>query len=174
MKNGFEQGDTVIYGSHGLCTLCEIVERDFGGDMRKYYVLRPSYSGSSVFYVPVDSEALTAKMRRAKSAEQIRAVVASLFGKEDEWIEDDRERQTHLRRVLDGGDTDLLVGAIKSLHHQRLALVETGKKLRAADDRLMKDIEKLLLDEFSTVFEMEREDLLPFLFGNTELAERLE
>ena len=34
------------------------------------------------------------------------------------------------------------------------------------------DIEKLLLDEFSIVFEMEREDLLPFLLGDTELAER--
>lgn len=172
MKNRFEQGDTVIYGSHGLCTLCEITERAFGGDVRKYYVLRPSYSGSSVFYVPTDSEALTAKMRRVKSAAQLRGVVASLCGKEDEWIEDDRARQTHLRQVLDGGDTDSLVGAVKSLHHRRLALVEAGKKLRAADDRLMKDIEKLLLDEFLIVFEMEREDLLPFLLGDTELAER--
>lgn len=172
MKNGFEQGDTVIYGSHGLCTLCEIAERDFGGDARKYYVLRPSYSGSSVFYVPIDSESLTAKMRRVKSAAQLRRVVAALFGREDEWIEDDRVRQTHLRQVLDGGDTDSLVGAVKSLYHRRLALVEDGKKLRAADDRLMKDIEKLLLEEFSTAFEMGQEDLLPFLLGDTELAER--
>ncbi len=171
MKSRFEQGDTVIYGSHGLCTLCEITERDFGGEARKYYVLRPAYSGSSVFYVPVDSEALTAKMHRAKSAAQLRGLVAAHCDKEDEWIEDDRARQTHLRQILDGGDTDSLVDAIKSLHHRRLALGETGKKLRAADDRMLKDIEKLLLDEFSIAFEMERDDLIPFLFGDMELPE---
>ena len=44
--------------------------------------------------------------------------------------------------------------------------------LRAADDRLLRDIEKLLLDELSLSFVLEREDLFPLLSGKAELCER--
>ena len=112
MNGKFELNDTVIYGSHGLCTLCEIAEKDFGGDKREYYVLRPAYSGSSVFYVPIDSVALTAKMRRVKPAAELRALLGTA-GEEDVWIEDDRARQNHLRQVLDGGDTEALLATLR-------------------------------------------------------------
>ena len=106
MNGKFELNDAVIYGSHGLCTLCEIAEKDFGGDTREYYVLRPAYSGSSVFYVPIDSETLTAKMRRVKPAAELRELLGAV-DEEDVWIEDDRARQNHLRQVLEGGEQGL-------------------------------------------------------------------
>lgn len=171
MNEKFELNDTVIYGSHGLCTLCEIAEKDFGGDTREYYVLRPAYSGSSVFYVPIDSVALTAKMRRVKPAAELRALLG-MAGEEDAWIEDDRARQNHLRQVLDGGDTEALLATLRSLYRRRMSLSGAGRKLRAADDRLLRDIEKLLLDEFSISFVLQREDLLPLLSGEAELCER--
>lgn len=171
MNGKFKLNDAVIYGSHGLCTLCEIAERDFGGAMRSYYVLRPAYSGSSVFYVPVDSETLTAKMRRVKSAAEIRALLGA-SADEDAWIEDDRARQNHLRQVLDGGDTGALLATLRALYRRRTALVSAGRKLRAADDRLLRDMEKLLLDEFSLSFTLAREDLPTLLFGEAELCER--
>ena len=122
MNGKFELNDAVIYGSHGLCTLCEIAEKDFGGAARAYYVLRPAYSGSSVFYVPVDSEVLTAKMRRVKSAAELRALLGAAED-EDAWIEDDRARQNHLRQVLDGGDTKALLATLRSLYRRRVSLV---------------------------------------------------
>ena len=170
MNGKFELNDAVIYGSHGLCTLCEIAEKDFGGAARAYYVLRPAYSGSSVFYVPVDSEVLTAKMRRVKSAAELRALLGAAED-EDAWIEDDRARQNHLRQVLDGGDTKALLATLRSLYRRRVSLVGAGRKLRAADDRLLRDIEKLLLDELSLSFVLEREDLFPLLPGKAELCE---
>lgn len=171
MNGKFELNDAVIYGSHGLCTLCEIAEKDFGGDTREYYVLRPAYSGSSVFYVPIDSETLTAKMRRVKPAAELRELLGAV-DEEDAWIEDDRARQNHLRQVLEGGDTEALLATLRSLYRRRASLVGAGRKLRAADDRLLRDIEKLLLDELSLSFVLEREDLFPLLSGKAELCER--
>ena len=163
MKDLFKPNDTIMYGSHGACTLVEITEKDFGGEVKSYYVLRPAFSGSSVFYVPIDSEALTAKMRGLKSAGEIETVVAS--SSPSEWIIDDRTRQNGLKKIIDGGTTDVLVSTYKMLFSQQAKLVEGGKKLRAADERYMRDIEKLLIEEFSFAFCIARDSLVSFVIN---------
>lgn len=172
MKNRFKPNDMIMYGGHGVCTLVEITEKDFGGEAKSYYVLRPAYSGSSVFYVPIDSETLTAKLRPIKSAEEIRRVVHEC-GPAD-WIAEDRPRQNYLKQVVDGGGTEQLVSTYKLLCIRQKELTDIGKKLRAADDRYMRDVEKLLLEEFSSAFDIQKEDLVPFLFEELELAEKAE
>ena len=170
MKDRFEPSDMVMYGGHGICTLVEITEKEFGDAIKCYYVLRPAYSGSSVFYVPIDSETLTAKMHPVKKAEELRAVVreCGIAG----WIEEDRPRQNHLKQLVDNGGTEELVAMYKRLYIRQKELTEIGKKLRAADDRYMHDMEKLLLEEFSASFELQKEDLVPFLFSELELIEK--
>lgn len=172
MKNRFEPNDMVMYGGHGICTLVEITEKEFGGEAKSYYVLRPAYSGSSVFYVPIDSETLTAKMRLVKNAAEIRCVIRE-SGIAD-WIEEDRARQNHLKQIVDGGGTEQLVSTYKRLYTRQKELSDIGKKLRAADDRYMRDVEKLLLEEFSFAFEIEKEALVPFLFAEIEPAEKVQ
>lgn len=167
MKNRFEPKDTVMYGGHGACTLLEITEKDFGGDIKQYYVLRPAYSGSSVFYVPIDSESLTARMRALKSAAELTAIMQATAPAE--WVEADRPRQNQFKAVVDGGGTEDLVAALKLLCGRQKELAEDGRKLRAADDRYMKDIEKLLHEELSFVFEVKKDEVVPFMFGEIEL-----
>lgn len=161
MKDLFKPNDTVMYGGHGACTLAEITEKDFGGEVKKYYVLRPAFSGSSVFFVPVDSEPLTSKMRIVKTAGDIKDVVSNCGIAE--WITDDRTRQNGLKLVVDGGGTDLLISHYKMLVSKQNELASEGKKLRAADDRYMKDIEKLLIEEMSFSFTVTKESLLSFV-----------
>ncbi len=172
MDKKFGLNDTVMYGGHGVCTLVEIAEKDFGGESRAYYVLHPSYSGSSTFYVPIDSETLIAKMRHIKSADEIRTLVRQCRESTVEWIDDDRMRQNRLKQVVDGGGTEHLMRAMKALLMQQERLAKAGKKLRAADDRFLKDVEKLLFEELTLVFDMEKEDMLPFLLGQYEPSER--
>ncbi len=170
MNKRFKPNDTVMYGCHGACTLVEIAKKDFGGDAKDYYVLRPAFSGSSVFYVPTDSEALTAKMRPIKNAEEIKNVISNVTVWE--WINEDRARQNQLKQTIDGGSTELLISVYKALYEKQKSLSEIGKKLRAADDRYMKEIEALLLEEFSFSFELQKEDLVPFLYADIILIEK--
>lgn len=170
MEKRFKPNDTVMYGGHGACTLVEITEKDFGGDTKSYYVLRPAFSGSSVFYVPLDSEALTAKMRPIKSAEEISRLLP--ICNEWQWVDDDRTRQNSLKSVVDGGGTELLISAYKQLFDRQKAFSAEGKKLRAADDRYMKEIEKLLLEEFSYSFEIQKDEIAPFIFSEITLTEK--
>ena len=159
-----------MYGGHGACTLVEITQKDFGGDVKDYYVLRPAFSGSSVFYVPVDSKPLTAKMRSLKNASQLSKLIAECTSLA--WKEEDRARQTELKAIVDGGGTEDLVCAYKLLYSKQKEYYTEGRKLRAADDRVMKDIEKLLIEELSFAFEVTKEALAPFLFGEAELVEK--
>ena len=167
MKNRFEPKDTVMYGGHGACTLLEITEKDFGGDVKQYYVLRPAYSGSSVFYVPLDSEPLTAKMRAIKSAAELTAILQSTAPAA--WVEADRPRQNQLKAVVDGGGTEDLVASLRLLFERQKELAEDGRKLRAADERSMRDIEKLLHEELSFVFEVKKDEVIPFMLGEITL-----
>ncbi|MBQ4151179.1 MAG: hypothetical protein IJC81_05190 [Clostridia bacterium] len=166
MKNRFKPNDTVMYGGHGACTMVEIAEKDFGGDLKDYYVLRPAFSGSSVFYVPIDSEPLTAKMRRIKNADEILKLITEIGVWE--WIDDDRSRQNQLKQIVDGSSTETLLAVFKTMYERQAEFAESGKKLRAADDRYMKDIENLLLEEFSFSFEIQKEELIPFI--NSEIT----
>ncbi|MBR2714935.1 MAG: CarD family transcriptional regulator, partial [Ruminococcus sp.] len=59
----FAVGDTVIYGSVGVCKISDITENKLTGVVRKYYVLKQIDSYESVIYVPVDNEKLTSRMR---------------------------------------------------------------------------------------------------------------
>lgn len=170
MSKQFKPNDIVMYSCHGACTLVEITEKDFGGITKDYYVLHPAFSGSSVFYVPTDSEPLTSKMRAVKNAAEIKDLVkkASVW----EWIEEDRPRQNQLKQAIDGGSTELLISVYKALHEKQKALSECGRKLRAADDRYMKDIEALLVEEFSFSFEIQKDNLAPFVFSGIELIQK--
>lgn len=170
MKNRFQPNDTVMYGGHGACTLVEITKKDFGGDVKDYYVLRPAFSGSSIFYVPVDSDTLTAKMRSLKSASQLNKLISECTMLL--WKEEDRARQNELKSIVDGGGTEELVCAYKLLYTKQKEYFAEGRKLRAADDRVMKDIEKLLIEELSFAFEVSKEELAPFLFGEAELVKK--
>lgn len=166
MKNRFKPNDTVMYGGHGACTLIEITQKDFGDVTKDYYVLRPVFFGTSIFYVPVDSETLTAKIQLVKSADDILFLIKSC--EPAEWISEDRARQNHLKSLIDGGGTDKFISAYKMLILKQQEQSDIGKKLRAADERTMRDIEKLLLEELSFSFEIDKENLMPFILGEFE------
>ncbi len=170
MKFRFEPNDTVMYGGQGACTLVEVAEKDFGGEAKCYYVLRSVFSGGSVFYVPVDSETLTAKMRLLKSAEDILKIIKGNVP--SEWIEEDRARQNYLKQVVDCGGTETLVATMKQLLAKQKEFSEIGKKLRAADERSLYEIERLLMEELSFVFEVSKDDVEPFVLGEKMLNKK--
>ena len=49
-----EPGQTVLYGTEGICTIEAIETLRIGGKRSKYYVLRPVYRTRATIYVPTD------------------------------------------------------------------------------------------------------------------------
>lgn len=155
--------DAVLYGLEGICWFAGISEKEINGKRNKYYVLRPVYNDKSTIFVPVDNEKLIAKIRRVLSVDEIHALIKAIPNESTIWIEDDAVRREQYKKILARGDRTELVRLIKTLYLRQQSLKEKGRKMPVADERFIKDAEKLLHDEFAHVLNIDREQILPLI-----------
>lgn len=147
----FQVNDKVLYGSNGVCELVDIDERDCGGRMVEYYILKPIYAANSTVFVPINNEKLTSKMRHVLTKEQIDNMIHSIPEDNQEWITDERTRKEKFRDIVNRADTFELIQLIEALLEHQREVVERGKKLHIADERMLREAEKMICDEFAYV-----------------------
>ena len=155
--------DTVLYGAMGVCRVDSIEKMKFGREKKEYYILTAVNNPDSTFYVPVDSTELVAKMKRILSVDEIFEVIAEVVKEADIWIDDDNERRIKFGEIVGKGDRKELMLLVRSLYNHKLTQESIGKKFHAADERCLKDAERLLHDEFSYVLNLTPEQIAPFI-----------
>ena len=168
----FQINDTVVYGAQGVCRIEEISKREMAGKAMDYYVLKPVYDSNSTLFVPVSNDKLTAKMRRVSSPEEIVALISSMPGENAEWIENENERKERYKEAIARGNRRELIQIIKSLYLHQQKLQEKGKRLHLADDRIFREAERMLYDEFALVLHIKREQVLPFILQQLGAEEK--
>lgn len=168
----YNVNDTVLYGVHGICRIAGISEKDLGGNRVEYYVLKPVYENQSTIFVPVHSQILTAKMRRVLSAGEIYALIKAIPDENTIWIENENTRRARYKEILSRGDRVELVRLIKTLHLHEQSQKGKGRKLHTADERLMKEAEKILYEEFAHVLHIKREEVLSFILEQIDAEEK--
>lgn len=168
----YQVNDAVLYGAQGVCRIVEIAEKDFGGTSREYYVLKPVFHESSTIFVPVTNEALTAKMKRILSVEEIHGLIHGMPEEASIWIENDAVRKEKYKELLMSGDRMALIRLIKTLHQHQEQLQARGKKLHAADERIFRDAERMLYEEFAHVLKIKKEQVVPFIIEEIELVKK--
>lgn len=164
----YNVGDTVIYGSEGVCRISDTTERKFKNRVLRYYVLQPIYKENSEIYVPADNADLVRKMKKVLSKEEIRSLIDSMSQEKCLWIENDDERKEAYREVLKKGDRQELIQLIKAVHNHKDKLKLKGKKLHLADERFYKSAQHMLYDEFAYVLEISPNQVLPYIVGEIE------
>lgn len=147
----FQIGERVRYGTEGVCTIKEIQELRINHQWGKYYVLQPVNREGATVFVPMDNEALVAKMRTLLTKEEIDGMLQRIMDEERTWIEDPTERKVELQRILQGGDRFEILRMICSLYENRKALQSRGRRLRSNDEQLLRDAERSINDEFAAV-----------------------
>ena len=168
----YQVGDTVLYGAEGVCLIDGIADKDFGGEKRAYYVLKPVHQDGATYYLPVGSQAANLKMRRVLSAPEIYELIRIMPDESEIWIEDENQRKLKYKEIIQSGDRLEIIKLIKTLYLHREELKEEGKKFHLCDERLMKDAAKLLYDEFAHVLNILPEEVQPFILEQVELDER--
>ena len=166
----YNVGTTVIYKNEGVCKITEITERRFRDKNIEYYVLKPVHKDDSEIYVPKNNKELLGKMRKILSKEEILELIKTMPDEESIWIADENERKEHYREILIRGDRTELVRLIKTLYLHKQNQKKTGKKLHIADEKFLKDAEHLLYDEFAFVFNISKDEVLPFITGELEIS----
>lgn len=164
----FHVNDTVIYGVEGVCRIIEITERTFRDKNICYYVLKPVYKENATIFVPTENEALTARMRPILSAEEINNIIQSMSKESDIWINDENERKLRYKAILTGGDCRELVRLIRTLYNHQQKQKAIGKKLHLADDRIFKEAERMLYDEFAASLNLRQDQVLPYIIKSIE------
>lgn len=159
---------TIIYGSQ-VCKVKDMCEMTVGKITRQYYVLSPVYDDKNVIYVPMDNEKLTEKIKEILSADEICELINSMPENEPCWIEDDKERTTEYKRILEAGNREEIIRIIKTLYEKRKELKENGKKLHSMDEIIFERAEKIIYDEFALVLNIKREDVVPFILKQVKI-----
>ena len=164
----FSIGDSIIYGSYGVCKIVGIQDMEVEQETSSYYVLEPVYENNLKFYLPVGNEVVKEKMHHTLTTEEIYALIKAMPDEGTIWIENDNERREQYKQILTGNDHSALVKLIKTLHQRQQELKENGKKLYISDERFLKDAEKVLYDEFAHVLEINQDEVLPLIFEQIE------
>lgn len=168
----FQKNDTVVYGSHGVCTILDVSEQKFGDKTAEYYVLKPVSNEKSTIFIPVDSALLSGRMRRVMSSGEIYSLLEALPKEPSNWVENNDQRKDFYKKTLSEGDRMELIKLIRSLYLHQEKQVQKGKKLYAADDQALKEAEKMLYDEFAYVLRIKHEEVLPFILGQLNVPEK--
>lgn len=164
----YEIGNMVQYGTEGVCRIEEIKTMKVGRGREEYYVLRPVARDGATVFVPVKNEALVGKMRTLVTRDEIDQMLSDIRREDVFWPEDPGERKTAFQNILVGGNRLELLNMIRSLYINRERLRERGKRLRSAEEQILRDAEKLLNDEFAAVLEIPRREVPAYIRGKIQ------
>lgn len=166
----YKINDTVSYGNDGVCRVAEISEKDVGGTIIKYYILKPIYDEKSTIMVPLSNPKLLGKMKEIHTKEDVCAALKAACDTDPAWIADDTSRMENIRNdIVDGNITDLSL-ILKALYLHRSEQLSNGKRLHVADERAVKEIEKVLFDEFALVLNLQRSSVRTFFTEHIGLS----
>ncbi len=168
----YSTGDTVVYGTQGVCRIEGTQTKRIRGEYVEYLVLRPVYDQNSTVFVPKKNEKLMTKMRDVLSAEEIYNIIQELPEKDPIWIEDDNIRKSKYQEMIDEGDRRKIMLIIKTLYRHRIEQEEKGRRLHQADEFILKQAEKLLHDEFALVLEIKPEEVVPFIMKQIDVQKK--
>ncbi|MDR0987568.1 MAG: hypothetical protein LBL98_07755 [Ruminococcus sp.] len=164
----YSVGDYVVYGVNGVCKFDRIEKKNFSGKEECYCILLPIDSKSSTYYVEEDK--LSDRVRRVMTKEEILDLIDSMPDIPDEWDDDNNQRKSDYREVLQSGDFRRLIGLTRALYGFREKQREHNKKLPVADDKSMKAAENILYSEFAFVLQIPYESVENFITERLEGA----
>ena len=155
----YSVGQTVLYGTNGVCNIAGITDRQIGKQLMQYYVLKPIFSESSTLFVPTKNQQLVGRIRFVKSAKEIRGILSSLSSP-GKWNNDKTKRAEEFKAIITRGDCSELIGLIRLIRSHEQSQIEHGRRLHISDERILKEAEKMVCDEISTALDVSKDEAL--------------
>lgn len=158
----YKQNDVVMHPSAGVCRIEAIREESFVKQTQLYYVLQPIHENNSVtIYVPVESQKI--RLRRLLSREEIMTLIHSVSLDTPLWIENASLRREAFAQLLHEGNHATLIRLIAELHTHQQKAVAAGHKFHVADEKVLREAEKRIHEEFAHTLELDLNEVGPFI-----------
>ncbi len=161
----FSVGDTILYGTQGICKIKEITEMAVGKVKKQYFVLIPIQDEKSTIYIPTDNEKLISNMRSVLSVTDINKLIDDAANNPIKWIENDIARKEYCANIIKSGDRLELMRLIEMLYIRKDELKSTKKHFHISDERYLREAERLLHDEFSYALNISKEDVPDYILN---------
>ncbi len=161
----FSEGDTVSYGTQGICKIKEITKMTVGKVKKLYFVLIPVQDQNAAIYIPTDNEKLVGNMRNVLSIDDINKLIDRAAKDPMEWVEDDIARKEVCSNIIKSGNRLELMRLIEMLYLRREELKVTKKHFHILDEKFLREAERLLHDEFSYTLNINKEDVPNYILS---------
>lgn len=159
----FEKGEKVLYSINGVCEITDITERFFGKTVMRYYVLKPISNNEATLFVPVNNENLVRKMKRLMTQPQLDEVLNAVSSKDVEWNSNEAVRKEEFRNTISFGNVSEILILLKSIWIHRRMQNSKGRKLHISDEMYLREAEKMIKEEISTVIGVEQDEVIPYI-----------
>lgn len=161
--DNFKKGEKVIYSVNGVCEITDITEKVFGKTVMRYYVLKPISNNEATLFVPVNNGNLVRKMKRLMTQSQLDKVLNDISAKEVEWNSNEVIRKEEFRNTISFGNISEILILLKSIWLHRRTQNSKGRKLHISDEMYLREAEKIIKEEISTVIGVEQDDVIPYV-----------
>lgn len=156
-------GQIVIYNTYGVCKVSEIIQRELGGVVKDYFVLRPLSDEKASVFLPRDNKEILSRARPVLSIDEVNDLVKAFPLQPLMWIDNENERKRTYSQIIKDGDRYQLISIVKTIYNHKNILKDKKKKLHATDEQFFKEAETLLFDEISYVLNIERNSVLDLI-----------
>lgn len=159
----FNIGEKVLYSVNGVCEITDITEKVFDKTVIRYYVLKPISNNEATLFVPVNNENLVRKMKRLMTCDQLDEVLNNVSVKDIEWNTNEAERKEEFRNIISFGNVNEILVLLKSIWLHRTVQSSKGRKLHISDEMFLREAEKIIKEEISTVIGVEQDAVIPYI-----------
>lgn len=152
-------GDVVLYTTYGICKITDQIKRLFHGAESEYYVLVPLSESNTQLTIPVSNPMTLERLHGLLNQKDIVEITNQIPYLEAYWIDNENERKKEFSDIIRSGDRVKTLRVIKSIKYHQQSLIGKNRKLHACDEAAMKEATKLIVDEFSYVLQIDKEDV---------------
>ncbi|SCY44565.1 CarD family transcriptional regulator [Butyrivibrio sp. INlla14] len=150
-------GECVIYGSHGLCKVREILVPSFleRGKEKQYYMMISAVDAGSVLYVPV--EGAEDKIREVISADYAEGLIDDIEGTPEIELPEGKKAEPAILDIIKRNVAEEMMGLVKALRRIKATREAEGKKFAMLNEKYLNMAEKLLYTELAFSLETEKD-----------------
>lgn len=163
-------GQTVVYGTQGVCTVKEISMLKLGKTKGEYYALSPIDDPGSTVYVPTANEKLMSKLRPVLTGEEADALITEAVREPLEWIESDADRKSACDDIVKNGDRKQLMRLVGMLYRRRELLKDQKKHFHNVDAQYLKTAERMLHGELAYALGIAVDDVADYIRSFSEVS----
>lgn len=147
---------SVVYGSHGVCSIVDIEEKLVDHKAVQYYALEPLTQPGTRYYIPVHNALAVSKMRLPMCAQRLQDMLADTALDRSSWISSDNARKLRYKELLSNCEPENMLITVRLLREHRDLQLASGRKFHVSDATFLKTAENLLTAEIAFVLGIDK------------------